>query len=381
MKRFASILLIVALILSVTVAPVSATEAAGNWSSGTLVSYNAEDPDGDGVLDNTEAYTVTVPAEMRPGTTSKVVLAGTWASDRMVTVNADAEVVLTNSINANNTKNLAVTFDGINQIGSNTAAIEVEEDIAVAGIEKAIFGTWSGTFNYMVDIVDNVNAHSTTTYATAFADNSWETIAYACQNNEVPSTWNVGDVKTTTIGENEVEITIIGKNHDEYTDGSGTAPLTFMTKQIIGTYAMNTWNTNACSWDDSIMRSYLNGDLINSLAFKDSIKAVKKCTNLGGAASNYNAIAVEESADKLFLLSLQEVFGEQPDIYAEEGAQYTYFTNSANRILYNLSGSAATWGLRSPHCRGGGFNGVGSSGDLDGNCADVDNGVVFGFCF
>ena len=155
MKKFLSMFLAIVMLLSVAVLPVSATEAGGNWNGGTLVSYDAEDPDGDGIKDNTEAYTVTVPAQLAPGTGGEVVLAGTWASDRMVVVTADEEVVLENSINSNNTKTLAVTFKTIEQEGSNTSTIEVKEDVSVAGISNAIFGTWSGTFNYFVDIVDS----------------------------------------------------------------------------------------------------------------------------------------------------------------------------------------------------------------------------------
>ena len=162
MKKFLSASLALAMLLSTIVLPVSATEAGGNWNGGTLVSYDAEDPDGDGIKDNTEAYTVTVPAQLAPGTAGEVVLAGTWSSDRKVIVTADAEVVLENSINPANTKTLDVTFETIKQAGDNTAAIEVKEEVSVAGVTNAIFGTWSGTFNYFVDIVNASNGGTLT---------------------------------------------------------------------------------------------------------------------------------------------------------------------------------------------------------------------------
>ena len=155
MKKIVSLLLSLSMLLSMVVLQVSAaTEAGGNWNGGTQVAYNAEDPDGDGVLDNTEAYTVTVPAQLAPGTSGEVVLAGTWASDRMVTVTADEEVVLENSINPDNTKTLEITFATIEQIGDNEFAIEVKEDVSVADIEKAIFGIWGGVFEYQVEAAD-----------------------------------------------------------------------------------------------------------------------------------------------------------------------------------------------------------------------------------
>ena len=63
--------------------------------------------------------------------------------------------------------------------------------------------------------------------ADAFAANSWETIIAACQSGNVPDSWAVGDSKPMAINGTNYQIDIIGKNHDVYTDGSGTAPLTF----------------------------------------------------------------------------------------------------------------------------------------------------------
>ena len=122
-----------------------------NYDQGTQVSYNAEDPDGDGVLDNKEAYTVTVPALLVPGgDAGKVSVSGTMASNRQLVVTAPETVVLTNSINAENQKVLDVNFDDITMLGSNTAAVSAEAEISVEAIEDALFGTWSGTIVYTV---------------------------------------------------------------------------------------------------------------------------------------------------------------------------------------------------------------------------------------
>lgn len=62
-------------------------------------------------------------------------------------------------------------------------------------------------------------------YDPVFANNSWEQIIAACQNNEVPDTW-VADgscYKDMLIGGKNYRIDIIGKNHDTYASG-GTAP-------------------------------------------------------------------------------------------------------------------------------------------------------------
>ena len=87
------------------------------------------------------------------------------------------------------------------------------------------------------------------TYNANFADNDWATIIKACHKNQVPDTWVVGNSKTILINGTEYQIDIIGKNHDDYTDGSGKAPLTF---QLHDCYAdvnrMNSSNTNSGGW-------------------------------------------------------------------------------------------------------------------------------------
>ena len=63
-------------------------------------------------------------------------------------------------------------------------------------------------------------------YDPVFANNTWEQIIAACHSGRVPSAWAVGNSKPMTIGGLDYQIDIIGKNHDDYSDGSGKAPLT-----------------------------------------------------------------------------------------------------------------------------------------------------------
>ena len=125
----------------------------------TQVTYNAADPDGDGVENvNNEQYTVTVPAKLIPNGTAPVagdvVAEGTWASNRKLVVNLkESSVVLTNNLSAD-TKTLALDFDGIELLGNNTEAVSASAEVSVAPITDALFGTWSGTFEYVVTMED-----------------------------------------------------------------------------------------------------------------------------------------------------------------------------------------------------------------------------------
>ena len=125
----------------------------------TAVTYNAEDPNGDGNKENVESYTVTVPAKLAPGGSGNVVVSGTWNSARKLVVTADESVTLSNSINAADKKELKVTFAGIALTGDNEVAITGATEgatvaISVADIQNALFGTWSGTITYEAGIVD-----------------------------------------------------------------------------------------------------------------------------------------------------------------------------------------------------------------------------------
>ena len=128
-------------------APVSVGGVAADTNDhtqGTQVVYEAT---------GAESYTITVPALLAPGGSGTVTLAGTWADNRIVTVTADPDVTLTNSILATDTKTLKVNFNGISESGNNTEAQTFTAPVSVDPIADALFGTWSGKFNYNVDIV------------------------------------------------------------------------------------------------------------------------------------------------------------------------------------------------------------------------------------
>ena len=179
-----------------------------------------------------------------------------------------------------------------------------------------------------------------------FANNTWEQIIKVCQANRVPDTWAVGDQKTMTINGTDYAIDIIGKNHDDYADGSGKAPLTFQMHDFYSnTYPMNSDATNVGGWTDCAMR---NTHLPAILALMPSevqagIKEVNKLTSAGNTSATINT-----TADKLFLLSEIEIFGSINNSKSGEGSQYDYYA-SGNSTIKTPSGSTAAWWERSPY--------------------------------
>ena len=216
-------------------------------------------------------------------------------------------------------------------------------------------------------------------YDPVFANNTWEQIIEACHNNEVPDTWKVADHKPMTINGVDYQIDIIGKNHDDYSDGSGKAPLTF---QLHDCYAdakqMNSTNTNNGGWTSCAMRStYLPAILaLMPTEVQNGIREVNKLTSAGGASSTINT-----TADKLFLLSEIEIFGRSTYSKSGEGAQYDYY-KAGNSKVKNRNGSPFGWWERSPvGSLSLSFCFVQNTGNAYYSLATNTFGVAFGFCF
>lgn len=145
MKKILSLAL--AAIMVVSVLPV-AYAADVDYTAGTAVEYTAD-------ADANRSYTITVPAELQPGQSGTVTLKGMWASNETVKVTADASVELTNSINAADNYTLDVEFAGIEKAGDNTVEKTYTETVKVDDMPAAaLFGTWSGKFNYNVEFDD-----------------------------------------------------------------------------------------------------------------------------------------------------------------------------------------------------------------------------------
>lgn len=217
------------------------------------------------------------------------------------------------------------------------------------------------------------------TYNANFADNDWATIIKACHKNQVPETWVVGNQKAMTINGADYVIDIIGKNHDDYADGSGKAPLTF---QLHDCYAdrkmMNGGSTNSGGWTSCSMRQT---DLPAILALmptevQNGIREVNKLASAGSKSTTINT-----TADKLFLLSEIEIFGNITYSASGEGTQYAYY-KAGNSKVKNYNGSANYWWQRSPRIGNySSFCAVSNSGLADYISANDVYCVAFAFCF
>lgn len=126
---------------------------------------------------------------------------------------------------------------------------------------------------------------------------------------------------------------IIGINHDDLTDGSGKAGLTFLTTSTGISSRVNATGVNAGGWEASELRAKMNSGEFWSLMpldFQSMMKMVRKLTNNAGGGSANEKAVVTATSDRLFLLSYSEIV---PTSYwassypwtSSEGSQYEAF--------------------------------------------------------
>ena len=220
-----------------------------------------------------------------------------------------------------------------------------------------------------------------TLFDSVFANNSWETIIAVCRSGDVPDSWAVGNSKNMTIGGAEYQIDIIGKNHDDYADGSGKAPLTFQLHNSYGTaYAMNSTSTNGGGWKECAMRkTHLPTVLaLMPAEVQSGIREISKITlsrDISGIPT------MDTTSDKLFLLSEIEVFNSIEYSTTGEGSQYAYYGASGSTVK-TLNGKATSWWLRSPMSTSDySFCASSVSGTQTNLRATDERGAAFAFCF
>ena len=246
---------------------------------------------------------------------------------------------------------------------SPTVAAKGDTEITISFTELGVTAT-------------TTQAISVISISAVFAENDWASIIAACQNKEVPATWNVGDSCSMTINGKTYAIDIIGKNHDDYADGSGKAPLTFQMHTCYATqYKMNNDGSNSGGWSGCLLRGNGGFKTIKSKMPAEVVAAMKAVTKKTAASGSSSTISTTE--DTMFLLSELEVQGARTHSYAGEGTQYDYYKTAANRNKNDTS-----WWLRSPRASSTTcFCATRFDGTADWIVASNTAGVAAAWCF
>lgn len=187
-------------------------------------------------------------------------------------------------------------------------------------------------------------------YDPTFANNEWSKIIQACQRNTVPDTWAVGDQKAMTINGTEYSIDIIGKNHDTYSDGSGTAPLTFQLHEVYSEAGAMAAQMSTVGWQYTTMYSTTLPNFLFKMPseVQDAVKSVNKITT---RSTSQQFISVTQ--EMIFILSATELMGDTSTLWeSSQGTQYEYYSSGGSMGKYKLDGSQATHWTRSVSLNG-----------------------------
>ena len=322
------------------------------------------------LINATDLTKVASAIREKGGTSAPLVYPGGFVSAiQAIQTGAPLQIIVTTSAGATVTATKdSKTVSGTADTSGN-CMLTVDETgtwtvTATAGSTTNTADVVVGTANVDLIMIDPV-----------FRNNSWAAIIKACQEKQVPDTWNVGDSCNMTINNKTYAIDIIGKNHDDYADGSGKAPLTFQMHTTYATqYKMNGAEYNNCGWKNCLVRTSNAFPKLKQVMPAEvvaALKAVTKKTTAGGASSS-----IDTTSDTLFLLSEIEVQGTRTHSYAGEGTQYAYYKTAANRKKNRA------WYLRSPRINSTScFCRTGWDGEADWSVASEVDGIAAAWCF
>ncbi len=166
----------------------------------------------------------------------------------------------------------------------------------------------------------------------------------------------------------ETSVQIVGFAHDDKSDGSGKAGITFIFTEALAQRSMNSDDDNSGGWESSEMRSWLASEGMDLLPeeLQDVIVAVDKLTNNVGETEDVSSVTT--TSDELWLFSYVELAGEMDtsayneqshymiNIYSSEGSQYQLFSdcgvtashNPNDILVKTYQGGTCWWWQRSP---------------------------------
>ena len=234
--------------------------------------------------------------------------------------------------------------------------------------------------------------------ATGTINDSWEDIIASVNDGTYKSKYKIGDTKSMDLGsEGVVEMQIAAFDADELADGSGTAAITWISKQLLksnhrmnpplekdpeGSSKYKQGTGTIGGWEYSEMRAWLKSDIQPLIpdVVRSAIKAVKKYSHSRNTSGmNYNRVL---TIDDVWIPSGGEIYGlSSSSLYEQTGPVYTeLFVSDDDRVKYeNGSSNALKWWLRSAngvlH-----FRYVTNDGSMIHIGAENSNGVVLGFC-
>lgn len=228
----------------------------------------------------------------------------------------------------------------------------------------------------------------------AYITDNWETIAENCAKGFAKTLYALGDLKTITLNwadgtSEQVDMEIIGFSHDDLSNGTGKAAITFFSKQLLSqNRQLSTVNSNSGGWAGGYsLRSWCNGTLFDALPadLQAAIVEVKKWSDGG-----QNSVSLVETNDKCWFGSAEElcytVAGIEPTVTGQ-GSRYPQTKIHASGIDGNwmkkakADGTLDTYWLRSCQTNSHYWSCMNSAGGYVGTAPSTASlAIAFGFC-
>lgn len=219
---------------------------------------------------------------------------------------------------------------------------------------------------------------------------TWDEVVAATKNGKYKN-FEIGAMKELDLGtEGIVHMQIVGIDVDELADGSGYAPLTFISKELLKTsHRMNPAYTagqegtgTLGGWEKSEMRSYLK-DTIKPLipaTVRSGIKEVTKYTRIY-TASPEAAVNDVVTTEDVWIPSIHEMFDGTTQYYETKGPRYSeIFSSNDSRKKSKVGETSASWWWLRSASGNLYFSSVSTGGSYSIYGAHKTGGVVLGFC-
>ena len=229
-----------------------------------------------------------------------------------------------------------------------------------------------GSYNYIITCTDFIiDANGDIEIA-----DSWDQIIENVNNGTYLTRYKIGEYKHLDLGTEGIALMQIAAfDADTKSDGTGTAPITWIAKWLLATtHNMNTDNTNKNGWEASELRMYLQNDIwsLIPINLQNAIVAVNK------TYYDRTTLDTKECSDKLWIPSVREV-----GFYGSEnnGPVYSELFTDDNSRIKMLNSTADEWWLRSAvHTVDNYFHSVQNRGASGADGAPSSHGVALSFC-
>lgn len=287
-------------------------------------------------------------------------------------INNKDVVLLSRMLSGNNqTESLESTYIySYSEIENN---VIYSDDIIKAG-EEAIYFIWLYLDNttpndaqktFFVGNLDVVGEYIPKVSPVSFSTDSWDTIVNAVRENNT-DVYNVGDTKEIDLGDygtHTVRIANKSTPSECSTQGFSQTACGFVLEftDIITTHNINDEISSEGGFPSSVMRTFINNDIYN--AFPSGVKEQIASTFVAsGANKDYEEGEAVTSTDKLFLLSLSEIYSNDIEELTSDGAiaftrQLDYYANKRvstsnhNAAIKKYNGTNSVWWLRTATSR------------------------------